>query len=469
MAMSPNDATTRSAPSRDTAVAIARRLRAAGHRAFLVGGCVRDEILGRIPKDYDVATDAPLDRIRELFPHSRLVGAQFGVVLVVEHSVDYQVATFRADGPYRDGRHPESVRLGTMEEDARRRDFTVNGMYMDPDTGEVIDRVGGRSDLEHGILRAIGDPGERFAEDYLRMLRAVRLAAQLSFEIEPATRAAIREHAPRIVRISAERIRDELILLLTSPHPGRGMRLLAESGLLREILPEVEAMRGVDQPPDYHQGYDVFEHTCRALDQLDRPDIVLALAVLLHDVGKPGTRSVRPEKDGKPRIRFFRHDKTGAALTCGILGRLRFPTTVIDDVEACVANHMRIKDAPRFRRANLRRLLARPTFFQELELHRVDCAVSHGMLETYEFLKEARRAFGETPPVPPPIVGGADLIEIGYTPGARLGRVLRHLHELQLDGQIAAREDAIEIARRGLHDNDFPPPPAPQEDPPGEE
>ena len=465
-AMTEQHATTRPAPSREKAVEIARILRTAGYRAFLVGGCVRDELLGRLPKDYDIATDAPPERIEALFPHSRLVGAQFGVMLVVEHSVEYQVSTFRADGVYRDGRHPESIRLGTMEEDAQRRDFTVNGIYLDPETGDVIDCVGGRRDLRQRSIRAIGNPGERFREDYLRMLRAVRFAAQLSFTIESATWDAIRDNAPRITGISGERIRDELALLLTSAHPGDGVRLLADSGLLREILPEIEAMRGIDQPPEFHLGYDVFEHTCRALDELDEPDVVLALAVLLHDVGKPRARSIRPDKNGAPRIRFFRHDKIGAAMTRHILRRLRFPTSVIDDVEACVANHMRIKDAPRFRKANLRRLLARRTFHQELELHRIDCAVSHCMMTTYEFLSEARKAYGNDAPVPPPLVGGNDLIGIGYTPGARLGRVLRHLQELQLEGRINTPEEALAIARQGSNDDGFPPAPAAEEEDP---
>ncbi len=449
---------------RARAVAVVRRLREAGYQAYFVGGCVRDELLGRIPKDYDVATDASPEEIARLFPGSEMVGAQFGVMFWNDGREQFQISTFRADGEYRDGRHPESVRFGSLEEDAIRRDFTVNALYLDPETGRVVDRVGGLKDLRQGVLRAIGDPRRRFAEDYLRMMRAVRFATQLEFRIEPETWEAIRTYAPRIREISPERIRDELDLILTSRRPGDGIRLLSASGLLAEILPEVEAMKGVEQPVEFHRGFDVFEHTCRALDELRNPDRTLALAVLLHDVGKPRTRSLEKDRDGKTRIRFFRHDQVGAALAREILARFRYPNRVIEDVTASVAGHMRIKDAPRFRKANLQRLLARRTFPTELELHRIDCKVSHGKMDVYHFLTEALAACRDQPPVPPPLIDGEDLKSLGYEEGPRIGRVLRHLEDLQLEGKIATAEEARELCRRGLHDPDFPPQPV--EDPP---
>ncbi len=423
---------------------ILQALRGAGHEAFLVGGCVRDLLLGREPKDWDIATDARPERVESLFPKTLPIGKAFGIIVVVPasgHAVE--VATYRADSSYADGRRPEGVTFTNAREDALRRDFTINALFLDPQTGEIRDETGGRADLDARRIRAIGDPRLRFAEDHLRMLRAVRFAATLGFAIEPATFAAIQELAPNIRAISAERIRDELFrLLLESPRAGQGIVLLRDAGLLKEILPEIEAMAGVEQPPEFHPEGDVFTHTVLMLDAMDPGrSLRLALGVLLHDVGKPPTAQFATLADGTQRWRFESHAPVGAEMARAILERLRAPTALTDDVAALVGNHMRLSDAPRMRSAKLRRLIGAPTFEDDLELHRLDCVSSHAQLDIHEFLRGAHERFRSEPVLPPPLVKGRDLIALGHTPGPHFAGILRDLYDRQLEGM----EDKAEL------------------------
>ena len=429
-------------------------LRANGHEAMLVGGCVRDMLLGRPPKDYDLATDATPDRVEELFAKTVSIGKAFGIVVVVpEEGEPVEVATYRTDEEYGDGRRPEGVRFADAREDALRRDFTVNALFMDPATGEIRDYVGGREDLEAGIVRAIGEPARRFGEDHLRMLRAIRFAATLGFEIEPGTLAAIRELAPLIGRISAERIRDELVRTLTeAKRAGEALRRLEETGLLKEILPEVAAMVGVEQPPEFHPEGDVFTHTCLMLDAMGPGRSArLALAVLLHDVGKPPTAQLAEMPDGTKRWRFENHASVGAEMARGIMERLRMPAATVEEVSAIVGNHMRMADAPKMRTPKLRRLLGAPTFEDDLELHRLDCESSHAQLDVYEFLAAERDKYGAEPALPKALVGGRDLIALGFEPGPRFKTILGELYDAQLE-KGAGREELLakaEEIRRG--------------------
>ena len=412
-------------------------LRQNGHEAWFVGGCVRDLLLGREPKDWDIATDARPERIEALFPKTIAVGKAFGIIAVVpEEGPPVEVATYRADAPYTDGRHPGSVAFTDARKDALRRDFTVNALLLDPVTGEIRDFTGGQTDLQIKIIRAIGDPAVRFAEDHLRMLRAVRFAATLGFTIEPATFEAIRKLAPQIRRISAERIRDELFRLLTEAQKaGAALQLLRESGLLKEILPEIEAMVGVEQPPEFHPEGDVFTHTRLMLDALPpKPSLRLALSVLLHDVGKPPTAQFATLPDGTQRWRFECHAAVGAEMARAILERLRAPNALTDDVCTIIAGHMRLADAPRMRESKLRRLLGAPTFADELELHRLDCVSSHAILDVYDFLKAEQAKFAAEPVLPPPLITGRDLIALGHVPGPHFARLLQDAYDRQLEG-----------------------------------
>jgi tRNA nucleotidyltransferase/poly(A) polymerase len=418
-------------------LAILRTLRENGHEAFFVGGCVRDLLLGRAPKDWDIATDALPDRIEALFSKTVAVGKAFGIIAVVpDEGAPVEVATYRVDSPYADGRRPESVTFTNAREDAIRRDFTINALFLDPATGEIRDYVHGRADLDARLVRAIGDPAVRFAEDHLRMLRAVRFASTLGFAMEPATFAAIQKLAPQIQRISAERIRDELFRLLTeSQKAGEALQLLRDSGLLKEILPEIDAMAGVEQPPEFHPEGDVFVHTKLMLDALPpNPPLRLALSVLLHDVGKPPTAQLVTLPDGTPRWRFESHAAVGADLARAILERLRAPSALVDDVCTIVAGHMRLADAPKMRAPKLRRLLGAPTFDDDLELHRLDCLSSHALLDVYDFLKAERAKFAAEPVLPPPLVTGRDLIALGHVPGPHFSQMLQAVYDRQLDG-----------------------------------
>lgn len=417
---------------------ILETLRQNGHEAYLVGGCVRDLLLGREPKDWDIATDARPDRIEALFPKTLAIGKAFGIIAVVDaDGSTVEVATYRADAPYADGRHPGAVAFTDAREDALRRDFTINALFLDPATGEIRDFTDGQADLRAGIIRAIGDPAARFGEDHLRLLRAVRFAATLGYAIEPATFAAVQKLAPQIHRISAERIRDELFRLLTeSAKAGAALQLLRDSGLLREILPEIDAMTGVEQPPEFHPEGDVFTHTKLMLDNLPpNPALRLALSVLLHDVGKPPTAQLITLPDGSPRWRFENHAPVGAEMARAILERLRAPNALVDDVCAIIAGHMRLADAPKMREAKLRRLIGAPTFEDELELHRLDCISSHAKLDVFDFLKAARARFAAEPVLPPPLVTGRDLIALGHVPGPHFSKILQDAYDRQLEGQ----------------------------------
>ena len=423
--------------------AIIRTLRAAGHQAWLVGGCVRDILLGCRPKDYDVATDASPAEILTLFPGSGCVGAHFGVVLVREGAAQVEVATFRSDRDYADGRRPASVHFETdPREDVARRDFTINGMMMDPQTGEVLDFIGGRADLAQRIVRSIGDPEKRFREDHLRLLRAVRFAARLGFEIEPATFEAIRRNHALIRTVSAERVRDELVRILTEGGARRGFELLDATGLLDDLLPEVAAMKGVAQPPDFHPEGDVWVHTLLLLEKLGHPSSTLAWGALLHDVGKPPTFRVAE------RIRFDGHVEAGVTLARGILERLRFSRTDSEQVEALIENHMRFKDAPRMKESTLKRFLRLPKFEEHLELHRLDCLAAHGQLDNYELVRRKLQELSDEQLKPKPLLTGVDLIAEGYIPGPIFSEILRTAEDAQLEGRVATREEAMDLIRR---------------------
>ena len=432
-------------PMETTARALVDRLRAAGHIAYFAGGCVRDLVRGQTPKDIDIATDARPKEVQELFRRTYAVGAHFGVIVVLEGDWQFEVATFRSDGAYLDGRHPVAVNFSSPEEDARRRDFTINGMFFDPPNEEVIDFVGGRADLASRLVRAIGDPAQRFAEDRLRLLRAVRFATVLEFEIEPATWHAIVRAADTINAISAERTRDELVRIFLSPHRVRGWDLLDTSGLMKAILPEVDALKGCAQPPQFHPEGDVFQHTRLMLELLPTEvSLPLVLSVLLHDIGKPATASV----DESGRIRFNGHDKLGATMTEALMHRLRFSRAEIEATVEAVDQHMVFKDVPNMRVARLKRFMARPHFADELELHRVDCLGSHGMLDNYEFLKKKSEEFADEPIIPPPLVRGDDLIALGMKPGPQFGEILEAIETRQLEGTLRDREEALAWVRK---------------------
>ncbi|MCU1293338.1 MAG: metal dependent phosphohydrolase [Bryobacterales bacterium] len=421
-------------------------LRERGHQAYLVGGCVRDRLLGIIPKDYDVSTDATPDLLLGYFPRSQPVGAHFGVVLVTcEAGFHVEVATFRSEGAYVDGRRPDKVHFETDPAlDAKRRDFTINGLMQDPLSMRVLDFVGGQEDLEARTIRAIGDAAVRYAEDHLRMLRAIRFAARLHFSIEERTMSAIRELAPAITRISTERIRDELIRILTEGGAKRGFELLDESGLLKVLLPEIKAFQGVEQPPEFHPEGDVWTHVLLMLDNLHSPTPSLAAGVLLHDVGKPPTYRVAD------RIRFDGHAEVGAEMTRSILHRLRFSNQDLEQITSLVANHMRFKDVMQMRTSTLKRFLCMPHFEEHLELHRLDCQASNGYTAAYDFVKAKQAEFGEEQLRPPRLLTGKDLIAEGYKPGPAFSVALSALETAQLEGQITTREEALEIVRAVL-------------------
>ena len=427
---------------------IVQRLQRAGFGAFWVGGCVRDFLLGREPQDYDIATSARPAEMEKLFPHTIPVGRQFGVLVVVEQGEQFQLATFRAEADYRDGRRPETVVFADAEADALRRDFTVNGLFYDPLAETLHDWVGGRADLDARLIRTIGRPEERFGEDHLRLLRAVRFAAQLGFEIEAGTFAALRRLAAKITVVSAERIRDELIKLFTPPHAARGLVLLRDSGLLEHVLPELAATVTCAQSPDYHPEGTVFEHIRLMLEQLPAPcPEALPWAVLLHDIAKPATATTDPVTGG---IHFYGHEKVGAEMARLMLQRLRFPGKQIDEIAACVLHHMQFKDVKQMRQATRRRMILRETFPLELALHRLDCLGSHGSLEHYEFMQAQAADLEKQPTLRPPLLTGHDLIALGVPPGEELGRLLHELRDHQLQGDITTPDQAREWVVQGL-------------------
>jgi len=433
---------------RTLATAVAGRLQKAGFAAFWVGGCVRDFLLGREPGDYDIATSALPAQIEKLFSRTIPVGRKFGVIVVVEGKHQFQVATFRAEADYQDGRHPESVHFADARADAVRRDFTVNGLFFDPLRKELHDWVGGEADLRAKLIRTIGSPTERFSEDHLRLLRAVRFAVQLDFSIEPETFNAIRRLALRIQGISAERIREELIKLFRPPYASRGLALLRDSGLLGPVLPEIAATQACEQSPDFHPEGNVFEHLLLMLLHLPpEADPSLPWAVLLHDVAKPLTAAPNPQTGG---IHFYGHERIGADMAERILERLRFPRRQIDAIVKAVRCHMQFKDARGMRKSTLRRLLLRPTFPLELQLHRLDCLGSHGSLDVYEFLVEEAKALEKQPHIRPPLLTGHDLQAMGMKPGPPMGALLAEIREKQLQDELKTPAEARKWARRKL-------------------
>ncbi len=443
------------AAKRREAVAIARTLRDGGHEALLCGGAVRDHLMGREPNDFDVATSAPPEVGQRLFPEAVLVGAQFGVLILPRPSGPVELATFRADGLYVDGRRPETVTYSDAPTDASRRDFTVNGLFQDPLTGEILDYVEGRRDLEARLVRAIGDPWARFEEDHLRILRAVRFAVQLNFALAPDTRAAVDDMAEAVQTVSGERIRVELLKILRHGR-GAGLRLLRDTGLLRVVLPEVERMVDVPQPPQFHPEGDVFVHTCLVLDGLETPAIEasmsaeerkaveaktddLIMSCLLHDVAKPTTYTRDP--DG--RIRFNGHDADGVRMSETILERYRFPHRAKERVGALIGNHMKIAAVPNMRKAKMRRFLGQDDIDLHLALHAADCGASHGGSEILDFCRSKLAEYADEPVIPPPLLTGKDLLALGYEQGPRFGTILRWVVDEQLEGRLDDRESAV--------------------------
>jgi poly(A) polymerase len=433
--------------ARQLAERICRTLRAADHQAYLVGGCVRDILLGREPADYDVATDATPDRVQALFPRSLAVGAQFGVIIVTDRDAQVEVATFRSDIGYSDGRHPDHVEYTTSaKEDVRRRDFTINALLLDPESNEVLDYVGGQNDLRAGIIRAIGDPDQRFGEDKLRLVRAVRFAARFRYAIEASTFRAIAQLAPSISEVSAERLRDELTKLLTEGAARRAFELLDETRLLPELLPEIARMKGVEQPPQFHPEGDVWTHTLLMLEQLPAGSSpTLAWGVLLHDVGKPPTFTPPAGPDG--RIRFDRHVEVGTVMAEDICRRLRFSNEDTEQIAALVANHLRFKDVKQMKLSTLKRFVRLNRFEEHLELHRLDCLSSHRNLDAYNFVSQF---LAETPPEqvrPPRLLTGEDLMAMGFVPGPPFKSMLDAVEEAQLDGRLHTHEEAIKFVQ----------------------
>jgi poly(A) polymerase len=435
--------------ARELATDICRTLHTSGFKAYLVGGCVRDLVLGREPEDYDVATDAHPARVQQLFPSSVDVGARFGVILVMADGAQVEVATFRSDVGYSDGRHPDRVEYSDLpEEDVRRRDFTINGLMLDIDTQQILDFVGGRDDLRQGIVRAIGTPEVRFREDRLRMVRAVRFAARFGYAIEPATFSAVTAAAPHITQVSAERLRDELTKLLTEGATRRAFELLDSTHLLDTCLPEVSAMKGIAQPPEFHPEGDVWVHTLLMLERLPRNSPpTLAWAVLLHDVGKPPT--FKSAQDTGDRIRFDGHAEVGAQMAAAICRRLRFSVDDTEQITALIANHLRFKDVFQMRKATLKRFVRLPRFEEEhLPLHQLDCLASHGNLEAYDFVSRFLR---ETPPDevrPARLLTGEDLKALGFKPGPIFSEILQAVEEGQLEGRLRSHEDVVTFVRR---------------------
>lgn len=472
---------------KDFAISIVRTLRDKGHQAYLVGGCVRDLLLGREPADYDVTTDATPQQVMRIFPETYAVGAQFGVVLVPvpreqrqrrsshefgtsaepmdpcdseersdeepfdglragpaspghSHKDCVEVATFRSDIGYSDGRHPDEVRFSRdPREDVQRRDFTINGLLLDPEKNEVLDFVGGQEDLRTGIIRAIGEPERRFREDTLRMLRAIRFAARFEYRIDPATLAAIQMLAPKIHQVSRERVRDELTRMLTEGHAKRAFELLDESGLLHEVLPEIESMKGVQQPPEFHPEGDVYVHTLLLLEKLPHPcTATLAWGALLHDVGKPPTFRRAPD-----RIRFDNHVAVGVKMAEAICKRLRFSNDDTEQILALVDNHMRFGDVQRMKASTFKKFIRIPRFDEHLELHRLDCESSHRSMQMYDFTREQMADLPPEQVRPKPLISGDDLIAAGYKPGPLFKEILSAVEDAQLDGRLGSREDAL--------------------------
>lgn len=419
------------------AQSICQTLHSAGYTAFLAGGCVRDYLLKIVPKDYDIATSATPEDVAELFPHCIPVGAAFGVQIVMLDEEQFEVATFRSDGDYSDGRRPDSVTFTSPEEDALRRDFTVNALFMDPETKEIIDYVGGREDLSKRCIRAVGDPVQRFTEDHLRLMRAIRFASQLDFEIETDTYAAISECAPLLEHISPERIRNELERILTQPRAPIAMQRLYDTGLLKVFLPELCDAVGCEQPPQFHPEGDVFTHTLLVLAPMESPTFTLAMGALLHDIGKPPTQTF------EDRIRFNFHEKVGAEMTRVICRRLKLSNDDSDRITWLVSQHMRVAACQKMRESKRKRLVREEGFEELLELMRLDSLGCHRDLSNYDWLKNYAETIPEEVARPKLLISGKDLIDLGYTPGPRFSEILLAIEDLQLDEQLKTRDEAI--------------------------
>ena len=412
------------------ASSIVKRLRDASYCAYLVGGCVRDMVMGKTPLDFDITTSATPEEIEKLFSRCIGVGASFGVMKVVEEAMEFEVATFR--------------------EDVSRRDFTVNALLFDPEKNVILDHTGGVADLKKGVLRTVGEPLTRFSEDYLRMLRAVRFAVRLDLEMDEATAQAIRELAPKVKYLSSERIRDELEKMLTGKNPHKAFILLSRLGILKEVLPEVEALHAVEQPPKYHPEGDVFIHTMLLLEHIAYSNAEVGWSALLHDVGKKDTYSVI---DG--RIRFFGHEEKGAKMAEEILQRLKLPAKTIKNVVKAIAGHMRFSHVQVMRQSKWRQYLADPNFPLELELHRLDCMACHQMVDNYLVMLDRihELALSGVSPVPKPLITGKDLLKMGLKPSPALGKILKKIEELQLEGRITTRQEALKEAEKGIKNN----------------
>ncbi|MDQ1278044.1 MAG: poly(A) polymerase [Thermodesulfobacteriota bacterium] len=426
---------------------IVRTLRRAGHEAFFVGGCVRDLLRGETPEDYDIVTSAHPEEVRSLFPRTYPVGVSFGVVLVNENDLLYEVATYREESEYEDGRHPSRVSFATAKEDVYRRDFTVNGLLMDPETGEIVDYVGGVADIERRVIRTIGNPDARFAEDRLRMLRAVRFAANLGFIIAAETLEAIKGHGADIARVSAERVREELTRMLIGPGPRQGMELLQATGLLSRLLPEIEALRGVSQPPRFHPEGDVWEHTLTMLallpgEKRNNAEAYgrLAWAALLHDVGKPGTRT-----KNETGVHFYGHVKKGAEIAAAVMRRLKFSKADLDVVLALIANHMRFMHVQEMRPNTVKKFLRMPDFDLHLALHRLDCLGSHGYLDNDAFCRSKLAELTTEDLHPPRLLTGYDLQELGFPAGPLFREILNTIEDAQLNGEITTAKEARDL------------------------
>lgn len=433
------------------ALQVVKTLQQEGYTALFAGGCVRDELLGREPKDYDVATEAYPEEVERLFPKTIPIGKDFGVIAVVSGKEMVEVATFREETGTLDGRHPETILFSAAREDAKRRDFTINGMFYDPVTDQILDYVDGKRDLENRLISAIGNPQERFQEDHLRMMRALRFAHNLNFKLDPATEAAIMDMAHLIKKISAERIELELTAMLTrSPKPGDALKHLHRTGLLEHILPELIPMIGQEQPPQFHPEGDVFEHTCLMLNLMAENKSKttyspreIAYTVLLHDIGKPPTAAFGKGTDGKERIRFDGHAPMGALMAEDILIRLKFPNTEKKSITTAIRGHMRFMDVQNMRIAKLRQLIGAETFDLEMELHRLDCLGSHSLLDNYDYIRDYQDEMANEPILPDPLVRGNDLIRLGIKEGRLIGLILKELYEAQMEDQLTSKEDAL--------------------------
>jgi len=434
---------------------IVKRLKQSGYEAYFVGGCVRDYLLQVKSSDYDIVTSATPEQVIQLFPHTVSIGAKFGVVAVIVENHPYEVATFRSDDFYEDGRHPSHVRFSSAKEDVLRRDFSINGLLMNPDTHEIIDYVHGRSDIEKKIIRTIGDPDHRFCEDYLRILRAIRFAANFGFVIEPATQRAMERYAHQMTRISAERIRDELHKILTHGGARRGFELLCDTHVLQEILPEIYRLRGVEQPPRFHPEGDVWQHTLKMLELLPTSgttdkNICLAWGALLHDVGKGLTR----QEDDKG-IHFYGHVQKGHEMAEEIMQRLRFPSLHKETVLSLIHQHMVFMNVRKMRPGRLKKFLRMPDFDLHLELHRLDCLASHGLLDQYEFCLNQLQCLKDVDLHPPRLLTGHDLISLGFIPGKILGDILKKIEDQQLEGKITTFDEAKNFVLQNWKSNFF--------------